>query len=280
MRKILIATPVRGNLPPRYVETLMLLGASMPPDTQLGFSFVDGAPVNLARNQLVAYAVAEGFDEMIFIDADLLPTLPQYLRLLSHTELDFVVGLYPRRKFITQFHVHAIEGELPDANGMQRVRRASIGFSKIKVAAIRKIMADHPHLAATFNETGEPPKKVFNLFSFEIRGRNTAAGKLEQIIEFIDSQWTYCADPMESLRHIEVMIKDSSFKDYSDNALFGEDFGFCELAFESGISIHVDTGLLVQHSGEVTLPVSTADIEAELKQGFRAVPAEQPPAID
>jgi hypothetical protein len=149
-KKILIATPLKGDIPKSYFKTSLQLATANLPGIKLDWCLLDGPAVHQARNELVAYAFQHKFDELIFWDKDVLAeqlgedvTSGAIMRLLSH-DVDMVCGLYSTRSLKTHWHTHLIPGEEADENGLQKVNRCAIGFSKIKMSVFRRIAEKNP----------------------------------------------------------------------------------------------------------------------------------------
>lgn len=257
MRKILLATPVKGNLPPRYVSSMVQLLCKGIPDVAFDIAFLEGEPINFARNSLANHAITAGFDEILWWDADLKPTLEQLTKLISH-RMPIVCALYPKRDVVTQFHVQAREGGT-QISGMQEADLTAIGFSKMTVEALKQIADFHPHLSCSFQNNGQAALKHHNLFQMEIKGPNTAEGKLERIGRL----WAQSDGYSDQL---SAILNDT---DYSANRLYGEDYSFCMLARAAGVKLMVDTSLCITHSGETDFPIATETLKKELEQEWR-----------
>ncbi len=138
-KRILIGTPLKGDIPKSYFRTSLQMVTAEIPDVKLDWILLDGPAVQIARNEIAHYAVEQKFDELIFWDKDVLAqrngedvTASALMRLIGH-DRDIVTAVYSSRSLNTHWHVHPIKGEEPDEAGLQRVERASIGFSKINL---------------------------------------------------------------------------------------------------------------------------------------------------
>ena len=163
-RRILIATPLKGDIPKSYFRTSLQMATAQVPDVKLDWILLDGPAVQIARNEIAHYAVEQKFDELIFWDKDVLAmrngedvTGSALMRLISH-DRDIVTAVYSSRSLDTHWHVHPIKGEEPDEAGLQRVERASIGFCKIKVPVFKKIALANVDRVAMLVDPNKAPK--------------------------------------------------------------------------------------------------------------------------
>jgi len=65
--------------------------------SQSGVSFRSGAPFDVARNSACSDALAAGFQQIMFLDDDVIPPGDTFFRLAQHQK-DIVSGLYYRRQ--------------------------------------------------------------------------------------------------------------------------------------------------------------------------------------
>lgn len=264
MRRILFGSPIVGSVSLNYVKTILDISRLQIPDCEISFAFIGGTVVNFARNVLADHVIKHNMDELVSMDKDLVPTMADVVRLLSHDE-PVVTGLYPRKHLLTEYHVQGIPGEGPRPDLLQRVENASIGFSKIKTSVFRELAQKTPERRHRFQGTGEASSFKHEFYPMGIVGKNTAEGKLERINEFIEGPGVSAGGDCDysTLRQI---LDDT---DYSDNSILGEDFYFCRLLREHGIPMYVDTALRIDHSATVELPVPTETLRAMLAEPWR-----------
>jgi len=142
-------------------------------------------------------------------------------RLLFH-DVDIVGAQYVAHDFLSLFH-GAHLGRKPDANGLMPMEQIPLGFSKITRHALETIRQKHPerqYKIKRADKTEEPA----------------------QLFEFFPSGVVVCPD------------------DYSKNHMLGEDYYFCKLAKESGLTPHIDTQLIVPHETKMRLPIKNGSI--------------------
>jgi glycosyltransferase involved in cell wall biosynthesis len=101
--------------------------------------------IDIARNDLASNALHDGFESLIFIDADVGFDPLDVFRLLARPE-PVVCGVYAkkgRRGLASQFAEGLTEVLLgADAPGLYPVRYAATGFLRIKAATLRRMIAE------------------------------------------------------------------------------------------------------------------------------------------
>jgi hypothetical protein len=267
-KRILIGTPLKGDIPKSYFRTSLQMATAAIPDVKLDWILLDGPAVQIARNEIAAYAIDQKFDELIFWDKDVLAqrdgedvTSSALMRLMSH-DRDIVTAVYSSRSLNTHWHVHPMKGEEPDENGLQRVERASIGFSKIKVDVLRKIAAQNPDRVAVLVDPNKAPKSVPELFPMELKGRNTAEYRLKQI-------WAAMSEVKNDEALRARIERELTIRYDEPNAFLSEDYGFCDLARAAGYDIWMDTLMVLGHQASVVVPIESAKLLEMLSEPWR-----------
>ena len=267
-KRILIGTPLKGEIPKSYFRTSLLMASAQIPDVKLDWVLLDGPAVQIARNEIAAYAIENNFDELIFWDKDVLAqrngldvTDSALMRLIGH-DCDIVTSVYATRSLDTHWHVSTLPGEVANHQGLQKVERASIGFSKIKVSVLKKIAADNPDRVAMLIDPNRAPRSIPELFPMELTGRNTPAYRLKEIKNALAE----CKNDDKLRARIE---RELSVRYDEPNAYLSEDYGFCKLARESGYDIWMDTLMLLGHETKVTVPIETPKLMEMLSEPWR-----------
>ena len=267
-KRILIGTPLKGDIPKSYFRTSLQMVTAEIPEVKLDWILLDGPAVQIARNEIAAYAVEQKFDELIFWDKDVLAmrngedvTASALMRLIGH-DRDIVTAVYSSRSLDTHWHVQAIKGEEPDESGLQRVERASIGFCKIKVPVFKKIALANIDRAAMLVDPNKAPKLVPELFPMELRGRNTSQYRLQQI-------WA----ALSEVKNDEVLRarieRELTIRYDEPNSYISEDFGFCDLARAAGYDIWMDTLMVLGHQASVVVPIESGKLLEMLSEPWR-----------
>ena len=268
-RRILIATPLKGDLPSAYFKTSLQLATAAIPDVKLDWVLLEGPAVQMARNEIVGYARQHKFDELVFWDKDVLAeehgenmTAGAMMRLLGHTS-DIVCCPYSARHLDTHWHIHTIDGEAPSPEGLQKVSKACIGFSKIKMSVFDKIEADNPDLKAVLIDPNHAPKACTEFFPMGVQGKNTPAYRIQQIRSI------FADDKLSASARLQRIERELNMRYDEPNTFIGEDYAFCDLAVKSGFTIYLDTMLVMGHTGKVTLPIPTLKLFELLREPWR-----------
>ena len=267
-KRILIGTPLKGDIPKSYFRTSLIMASAKIPDVKLDWILLDGPAVQIARNEIAAYAIDNKFDELIFWDKDVLAqrngadvTDSALMRLIGHDK-DIVTSVYASRSLDTHWHVTQLPDEVADEQGLQRVEKASIGFSKIKTSVFKKIAANNPDRVAMLFDPNRAPRSIPELFPMELTGRNTPAYRLKEIKNAL----TDCKNDDKLRARIE---QEFNVRYNEPNAYLSEDYGFCKLARESGYDIWMDTLMVIGHESKVTLPIETPKLMEMLSEPWR-----------
>jgi hypothetical protein len=139
MKRVLIATPLKGDIPRSYFKTSLQLAAASVPGVKFDWCLLEGPAVQQARNELVAYALEHRFDEIIWWDKDVLAeqhgedvTAEAILRLLKH-DVDIVCAIYSTRSLKTHWHMHLIPGQAADEERAAEGVPLGSGLLKMKI---------------------------------------------------------------------------------------------------------------------------------------------------
>ena len=268
-RRILIGTPLKGDLPAAYFKTSLQMATASIPNAKLDWVILEGPAVQMARNEIVAYARQEKFDELVFWDKDVLAedhganvTANAMMRLLSH-DVDIVCAPYSSRHLETHWHIHTIDGEVPNKDGLQKVSRACIGFSKIKLSVFDRIERDNPDRKAILIDPNKAPKPCTEFFPMGVVGKNTPEHRLSRIHAILTDESLSRDAKFTQIQREAVIIYDEP------NTFLGEDYWWCDLATKSGFTVHLDTLLVMGHSGHTTLPIPTLKLFSLLQEPWR-----------
>lgn len=269
IRRILIATPLKGDIPSAYFKTSLQLATANIPGIKFDWTFLEGPAVQMARNELVAHAREQKFDELIFWDKDVTAELNgenvtsgAIMRLVSHDK-DFVCAPYSARSLSTHWHIQPKEGEGPDKDGLQKVTRACIGFSKIRLSVFDKIEAKNPWRKAVLIDPNHAPKTVTEFFPMGVQGKNTPEYRLKQIADLLNGDFKSHEAQIDRIRREVELVYDDA------NYFAGEDYWFCDLARDAGVDIYLDTLLVMGHISKAILPISTPILLRSLQEPWR-----------
>lgn len=271
MRRILLAVPLKGQLSSFFVKNLIETCRAIYPDIVLEFAFLEGAPVQQARNEIVDDARRRKFDELIFLDKDLDAGPEAVARILSHKYSLIVCALYCQRSLDTFWHVQAwSKTQKPHADGLLRVKQCAIGFCKINLSVFDLLEANNPDRLGMLTTTGGATKPLWEFFPMELIGPNTPRGRLNRILGLVEEIRATEGLLSSTSQLAEKVFSYATETDIScENIHMAEDYGFCAMLRASDIPIHVDTHLTIQHESSVQLPIPTDQVLRMLQESWR-----------
>ena len=175
-RSLFIAIPAYdGKL---NIKTAFALAQLMPKALSLGVSVflsdMSGCSIiTMARNSLVNEFLKTDATDMLFIDADVIVTPDDVLRLLAqHTGRDVTAGMYPRRAKDKRFFLDIAfdeKGDFVFDGSLMKVNRVGTGFMMVSREIIEKMISAHPEWQYQ-NKEGDGT--VAALFDFAIKDGN------------------------------------------------------------------------------------------------------------
>ena len=148
--RCVILVPAGRHIEPHCQYSLRQLEAEGYPVRRLhGFAQID-----VARNRLASEAVAEGFEELMWIDSDIAFEPRSVRRLRSH-DLPIVCGLYPK-KVEKAWSCQFLPGQralmLGEGGGLIEILYAAAGFLLVRRSVFLEIQE---RLAGLHNATGK-----------------------------------------------------------------------------------------------------------------------------
>lgn len=254
MKKVLVATPIRNGTDSNYIRSLIASLRADLPGYQLEFEVVGNTYVSFARNNLACYAVDHGFDEILWIDDDMLYSVDHVRRILSHSDSYVVGGIYCKRKPGEPewlFVPHPDAKPLPD--GRLECTGLATGFLRTPVSLLKHIQARFPDRRYLHRDpkTGRDTH-LFEFFPMGIVGPGTPEGRLESIKYLL-------ADESSTLKANDLLsqIREAAFGVREPGVIRGEDYYFCRIARKAGVQLYVDLGMPpVPHIGSVAFPIT------------------------
>ena len=184
------------------IKTAFALAQLMPKAMQLGVSVIlsdiSGCSIiTMARNSLVHEFLKTDATELLFIDADVIATADDILRLMAQSgDKDITAGAYPRRAKDQNFFADLYfdkNGDLEFDGSLMRVERAPTGFMLIQRHVIEQMVFAHPE----WMYEKSPTEKMSAVFDFDI-----VNGK------YVGEDYLFCdrATSMGFTVHIDVDI--------------------------------------------------------------------------
>lgn len=267
MIKLLIATPARSTIPIEYLDWLMpkLQSGQGIPGYEVKVRFGTGSSVNFGRNELAHAFMEGGYDEILFVDADMKPTEEQIVRLLSY-DLDFVNGPYCQRKggvprwTFTPKPGTDRDGDLWEASAV------GLGFARIKRCVFEAIREKFPEY-----EYFDPAKRgskdgrvMFEYFPMGVVGPRTAQARLAKIKRILAESTTPLAEKADR-------VQQAAFEDQPRGVIYGEDYFFSLIAARCGFNIWMDMGMApVAHIGNIAFPITPDQVGTEGHQEIQS----------
>jgi glycosyltransferase involved in cell wall biosynthesis len=162
MKKVLIGTPsYDGNLNVWYVNSLVnTIKIAEHFDTVIFPVYMSyDSLVQRARNDLVKLALDEGFDDLIFIDADQEWSPDWVFRLLKAKE-DVIAATVVKKSDQIAFNVKALpEGLKQEKSGFIEVESVGTGFMKISRKALQEIW----NISPEYKNENKTNRMVFDI---------------------------------------------------------------------------------------------------------------------
>lgn len=172
-----------------------------------------------ARDLLACECIVKEYDALLFLASDIGFTAEQVRRICSHfgTGHDIVGGCYTVKTFPLRLVFTPIPGvETDPKTGLVRVWETGTDFLFITRSALERVIATHPGLEYDRNDSGDHLGPIrWNLFNMGVHQEGPDA-----------------PEPLRGRRrHLT------------------EDYWWCKLAREAGISTYVDTEVRLDHDG-------------------------------
>ena len=163
---VYIAIPARDFLYPETVEGLLQAVKLLQKEGyEYHVDFHIGNPyVGQARSIMCACFLDMLYDELFFIDADVVFTGENFMRILSH-DVDLVGGLYPFRFEVAPVPIANFKERMPkiDESGLTETVDLATGFMRIRRTVIESMVEKHPELETTkCTRSGRPISMIFD----------------------------------------------------------------------------------------------------------------------
>lgn len=239
--RVLVATPVKGGIPPFYLNGLVGMLKNLT-DADYVPAVAFATYVNVGRNDLVEQAKAEKCDEILFIDSDVEWTAEHVRRIRSH-DVDIVAGVYTKRKEgEPEWTFHHKPGAMFNAQSLVECNDVAAGFLRVKMHVFDAIKAKNPRRLYQHKGQTEPRCEYFPI---GLVGPGTAEGRL-QAIESVLSDFPGILSTEQMTERIVAILAANTLPPAE---MLGEDFQFCRLAREAGFTVWADLGCRLRHDG-------------------------------
>jgi hypothetical protein len=172
-----------------------------------------------ARNNLASEFLASGCTHMLFIDCDIEFEPWHVARLLSHNK-PLVCGMYPLKQIRPGWVVNNVPGEVPQKDGLVKVRESGTGFMLIKREVLVEMAKAHPELEYDKDDNEKGDFKRYDFFSVGV-----------------------FPDPVSKRRRY-----------------LSEDYYFCQRYRAMGGDVWLDTQVRAKHIGRAVYPIAESEL--------------------
>jgi hypothetical protein len=184
MKKIFLGLPVYGGYDPHFTASLMALLTNRPCHL-IAHPCVGDSLVARARNRIAAKFLASNCTHLLFLDTDLIFSVDQIARLISHDE-PVVAGLYPKKQVELAWVCNTLPDVEADDRGLQPVRYAGTGCLLIAREVLEAMRDRWPELEYDPDDGDEPGVK-WDFFSCGVyRCPDTGLRR------YLSEDWWFC----------------------------------------------------------------------------------------
>lgn len=142
-----------------------------------------------ARAVCLSRFLASGADDWVCLDNDVGWDSGGLTRLLSH-DVEFVLGVYPKRQYPPEFVVDFAGGQMKmEPNGLARIKAGPAGFMRLKRSAAEKMILGYKELAYR-NEDSPTMGKLWGVFEKYLE----KGERVSEDIAFVH-RWTLLGEP-------------------------------------------------------------------------------------
>lgn len=290
-RKLFVGTPMYdGKCYSEFAFSIaQLTGLCVQLDIDLRFYFAcHDALITKARNTTVDEFLRSGYDNLIFIDADIGFDARDVIQLLAlqmineyDRTFDVVAAPYPLKRLSWDFVLRAAKAGLADENSNLLARyssgvaispayestfpisnpievtQAGTGFMMIRRETFEKYRQHHPSRTYRLGGVGMEENASSELYAFFETELDNKAGNIVHEIEAFLSRF-----PQSTPRDILAFIEsDVAMGSYSGN-FFSEDYAFCRRVREVGMKVWLCPWMELTHTGSHQFTSRLVDLGA------------------
>ena len=182
--KLFLGLPIYAQANPFFMQCLLALQAQKPFPIEVRMCAGDG--VARSRNGLTADFLRSDCSHLLFIDTDLIFSMEQVARIVSH-DLPIVGGLYPKKQEgPTEWVLNGClePGVKRDDRGLLRVRYIGTGFMCIRRDVFGHMARSYPQIAYTSDCGDRRPEYDFwsmGVFEYPDKTRR-----------YLSEDWYFC----------------------------------------------------------------------------------------
>ncbi len=247
MRKIMLGVPMKLGLQSYFLDGFYPLLREQIPDVHLEPVFIQGPAINFARNNFAHEALSRGFDELVMADDDLIWSVKEFLRLISH-DVDVVGSVYTKRKPGAPHWLFVPRpGAVTQPNGLIESTAVATGLIRFKTRVFKTILETMPERGFACKESPQDPiSHRCDFFPMSPVGPRTYEARFERIKVILKRDDATIDD-----------IRTAAFDEQPPNRLVGEDWGACRLARQAGFKVWTDLGGdIFPHVGHIGFPIT------------------------
>jgi hypothetical protein len=238
-----VLVPIGGAIDPACDDALRELERRGHPVVRArGYSAVDAA-----RNQLATDALARGFDELLWVDADVVFDPNDVEKLRAHG-LPFTCGLYPKkgpRQFACEFLPGTPSVMFGKKGGLTEVRYCGFGFTHVRREVFEAVQRqfDLPVCNQRFGSLLVPYFQPLVVEEPDGRGGEPSGPADESGSARRDDE------PGSARRDDEPGSARRAYPPPGGRWSLSEDYAFCERSRQAGFAVTADTTIRLWHVG-------------------------------
>ena len=273
-RRLLIASPAKGGLPPAYFALHDMLSRNPIPGWEIEW-LVECANslLNISRNIIANEALKKG-TELLALDTDHPLPWGHVERVLSHDleRYPIVSALYCIKRPGDPFWLGIRErGAKEDENGLMPAAFLPTGCLRISNAALKQIVEFHKDREVYIQDDNLLPPNttptngtMVELFPYGVCGPRTPAARMRRVrkaMESIVAGGVARATRPQKDEALQQIIN-ALTNEEEPGFLLGDDFFMSLLAKQAGVPMFIDTHCVIPHTGPINYPLTESNLLA------------------
>ena len=211
---------------------------------QIEHSFGDSPNVGRSRNMMTRAFLESDCTDLLFIDSDIVFSVDQVKRILSHPE-EVVGGMYFKKcQGNTEPCLNTIRNPIVKPNGLNQVNYIGTGFLRIKRVVFEKIIERWGD-EIRYCPDGSADIVEYNFWNLAMHTFD------REMIEPTEPRIQFLMDKYKlSREQVDKSIR---------TRWLSEDWWFCQRANELGFKVWADRRIALKHSGNVLYPLASQE---------------------